>query len=136
MPVYSDQPGNAKEAHQKGYGIYLPMETLTEESLFEAVTKVLNDPSYTKKAEEWGRLLMDQITQPIETAVWWIEYAVRYPGMKHMRSPVHDLHWTQYFLLDVIAFLAVVILLIMTVLLLVCKFCFAICCVMSKRKRD
>ena len=68
---------------------------------------MLNDPKYTQKAEEHGSLVMDQMSKPMERAVWWIEYAIRHPGgMKHMRSPVHQLHWSQYFLLDVYAFLA------------------------------
>lgn len=65
-------------------------------------------------------MVMDQINTPLERAVWWLEYAMRYPGMKHMRSPVHDLHWTQYFLLDVMAFL-------MAIILIFCGICWSIC---------
>ena len=121
--MFGDQPSNALEAERRGYGISLPLPELTADKLYNAVTKVLEDPSYTERAQEFGTLLMDEMTKPLDRAVWWIEYALRYPGMKHMRSPVHDLHWTQYFLLDVISFLAVVVFTVMFIVYSVFKFC-------------
>jgi hypothetical protein len=97
---------------------------LTSEKLLTAVNKVLSDPIYTQKAQESGQILMDQQTMPLDRAVWWMEYAMRYPGMKHMRSPVHDLHWTQYFLLDVITFLIFIAIVVTGVFVTCCKCCF------------
>jgi hypothetical protein len=42
------------------------------------------------------------IIHPTIQAVWWIERVLRYPDHDFWRSPVHDLGWVQYFLLDVI----------------------------------
>jgi glucuronosyltransferase len=81
-------------------------------------------------------MLMDQMTQPLDRAVWWIEYAMRYPGMKHMRSPVHDLHWTQYFLLDVIAFILLVVISVIAIFVTCCKCCYRKCCSSNKVKSD
>jgi len=44
-----------------------------------------NDPKYSRRAKEHGSLLMDDITKPLDRAIWWLEYAMRYPGMKHLR---------------------------------------------------
>ena len=104
IPVFGDQPSNGLEAQSRGYGISIPLPELTTEKLQESVDRVLSDPTFSQKAQEHGAMVMDQINTPLERAVWWLEYAMRYPGMKHMRSPVHDLHWTQYLLLDVVAF--------------------------------
>lgn len=41
---------------------------------------------------------------PLETGVYWIEYVLRHKGAAHMRSPALDLTYSQYLLLDVIAF--------------------------------
>jgi glucuronosyltransferase len=38
--------------------------------------------------------------------VYWTEYVIRHKGAPHLRSAVLDLAWYQYFLLDVIAVLA------------------------------
>ena len=130
IPVFGDQPSNGLEAQSRGYGISIPLPELTTENLQEAVDRVLSDPTFSQKAQEHGAMVMDQINTPLERAVWWLEYAMRYPGMKHMRSPVHDLHWTQYLLLDVIAFF-------IGIFLILCGTCFSVCkCFCRKRKID
>ena len=54
----------------------------------------------------------------MEQAVYWTEYVIRHKGAPHLRSAVLDLAWYQYFLLDVIAVLALV-----AVSLLVAMYC-------------
>jgi len=44
----------------------------------------------------------------MEQAVYWTEYVIRHKGAPHLRSAALDLAWYQYFLLDVIAVLALV----------------------------
>jgi glucuronosyltransferase len=51
--------------------------------------------------------------------VYWTEYVIRHKGAPHLRSAVLDLAWYQYFLLDVIAVLALASVCILLVLLLV-----------------
>ena len=68
------------EAERRGYGINIPFPELTEEKLSAAIDKILNNCSYKSRAEEHGRLVMDEMTKPLERAVWWMEYAMRYPG--------------------------------------------------------
>ena len=128
IPIFGDQPSNAFEAEFRGYGQTIPLPELTSEKLLEAVTKVLNDPSYAERAQKHGKMVMDQMQKPLEKAIWWIEYALRYPKMEHLRSPIHDLHWTQYFLLDVLAFLAILATLLAGVVWFSCRFCFRKCC--------
>jgi glucuronosyltransferase len=41
--------------------------------------------------------------------VFWTEYVIRHKGAPHMRSAALDLTWYQYFLLDVIAVLALAV---------------------------
>ena len=80
IPVLGDQPGNSLEAEKKGYGINIPIYELTEEKLSTAIQEMLANDSFAKRAKEHGTLVMDQITQPIDRAVWWIEYAMRHKG--------------------------------------------------------
>ncbi len=134
MPVYSDQPANAMEAESKGFGIYLPILTMTEDSLAKAINEILDNRKYTEAAEKWGAMLQDQITQPLDTAIWWLEFALRYPGLESWRSPVHDLHWTQYFLLDVFAFIFIVFLIVLILIAYLVRSCWRLC--HCKRKTD
>jgi glucuronosyltransferase len=60
--------------------------------------------------------------------VFWTEYVIRHKGAPHMRSAALDLTWYQYFLLDVIAALALVLGLILFFIYLIIgallrKFC-------------
>ena len=47
----------------------------------------------------------DQLTKPLDRAVFWIEFVMRHKGAKHLRPLGHNLTWYQYHSLDVIGFL-------------------------------
>lgn len=47
--------------------------------------------------------------EPMEKVIWWIEYVLRHNGTSIMRSSSLDLNFFQYLLLDVVAFLIIVI---------------------------
>jgi glucuronosyltransferase len=64
---------------------------------------------YRENAQRLSRIYRDQPLTPLEQAVFWTEYVIRHQGAPHMRSAVLDLTWYQYFLLDVIAVLVVVL---------------------------
>jgi hypothetical protein len=61
---------------------------------------------YRENAQRLSRIYRDQPHTPLEQAVFWTEYLIRHKGAPHMRSPALHLTWYQYFLLDVIAILA------------------------------
>jgi len=61
---------------------------------------------YRENAQRLSRIYRDQPLTPLEQAVYWTEYVIRHKGAPHLRSAVLDLAWYQYFLLDVIAVLA------------------------------
>lgn len=44
---------------------------------------------------------------PLDTAIYWIEYVLKHKGATHLRLAGLDLHWFQYYLLDV--YLAILI---------------------------
>jgi glucuronosyltransferase len=63
-------------------------------------------PRYRENAQRLSQIFLDQPLTPLEQAVFWTEYVIRHKGAPQMRSAVLDLSWYQYFLLDVIAVLA------------------------------
>ena len=143
IPILNDGPANAKETERLGFGTSLHWKDITEETLLANIQEVLNNPVYKNKANEWGDLMMDQVqrqqtiflhylnnisyqmTKPFDRAIWWLEYLLRHPGNPHMRSPVHNLKWYQFFLLDVIAFLIVSS---VSVILVICCLLKYYCC--------
>jgi glucuronosyltransferase len=64
---------------------------------------------YRENVQRLSRIFRDQPLTPLEQAVYWTEYVIRHKGAPHLRSAVLDLAWYQYFLLDVIAVLALAI---------------------------
>jgi glucuronosyltransferase len=54
-------------------------------------------------------LSKDEPETSLNRAVWWAEYVLRHNGAKHLRSAALDLTWYQYFLLDVAAFLCLLL---------------------------
>lgn len=46
-------------------------------------------------------LLRDREVHPLQTAVYWIEYILKYNGARHLRVVSLELTWYQYYLLDV-----------------------------------
>ena len=60
---------------------------------------------------------------------------LRYPHNRDMRSPVHDLYWFQYFLLDVIGAIIVILVTIIFILIECLKICYKQC-KLSKTKKD
>ena len=126
IPVNGDQPANADFMSNAGIGETIKFHSLSEENLYAAIQKVLNDPSYQEKATDLGSLLVDQIDKPLDRAVWWIEHLIRHPSLAvHMRSPVHNLTWYQYYLLDVLALLGAAL---FTVAFIIYKIIMRICC--------
>ena len=134
IPFSGDQPQNAVEAKRIGVGEYILFEDLNEENLFNAVDNVLHNPKYTKAAKALGSVMNDQINRPLERAVWWIEHVMRHPTMYEGLSPVHQLSWYQYFLLDVI----LLCLCIVYILFKVIKLIFYLICFRNnpKSKKD
>jgi len=47
---------------------------------------------------------------PNESVVFWTEYVIRHNGAPHLKSQGLNLKWYQYFLLDVLAVMLVLIL--------------------------
>jgi len=57
---------------------------------------------------KYSLLTKDQPQSPMERAVWWVEYVLRHKGARHLKSAAVDMPWYQYFLLDVLGFLALI----------------------------
>ena len=124
IPISGDQPNNAAEVERLGFGINQPWTSLTEDGLYDALDKVLHDPKYAEAAKRIGSTLNDQLTRPLDRAIWWIEHIMRHPTMYEGRSPVHKLRWFQYFLLDVLAFFALILFIVYKfVKFVICKLC-------------
>ncbi|KAK5639952.1 hypothetical protein RI129_010763 [Pyrocoelia pectoralis] len=109
MPFFADQPGNINKMVRKGFGLSFDIGSLEKEHFKQTILEVINNPKYglnVKKASQLGR---DKPMSGLEHAVWWVEYLIRHKGAKHLQSPLINISWWKYLLLDVIACLAIAI---------------------------
>ena len=58
-----------------------------------------------RKLEKTSKKIHDQKDDPVEKAVWWIEYVMRHGGTDFLRPHSLDLYWFQYICLDIVVFL-------------------------------
>lgn len=134
VPVAGDQPDNAKRLASKGVGVVLDLLEITTESLLEGLNEVVNNTRYKENVQRLSALHNDRPMDPVDLSIYWVEFVMRHKGAKHLKAAVHDLNWIQYHCLDVIAFLAAVVLVTVVVILKCCKMCFRK--VTGKKKQD
>ncbi|XP_063706101.1 UDP-glucosyltransferase 2-like [Culicoides brevitarsis] len=99
VPFFGDQEYNANKVQDLGIGL---KTELTAESLTSAILEVVQNPRYKQKVTTLSKRLTDTMKPPVETAVWWIEYAIRNKGAEHMQYQGKHLSSFEYFLLDII----------------------------------
>ncbi|XP_028133814.1 UDP-glucosyltransferase 2 [Diabrotica virgifera virgifera] len=122
IPFISDQKMNAQKIVNRGLGIEIDRTTMTDQLLYESIMELINNESYKRRVKKTAILLKDEPMSGLEKAIWWIEYVIRHKGAKHLWHPNLDLPLYKYFLLDVFAFLLLVIVVLSFMIYMVCYF--------------
>ncbi|XP_075385144.1 UDP-glucuronosyltransferase 1A6-like isoform X2 [Tenrec ecaudatus] len=110
MPLFGDQMDNAKRIESRGAGITLNVLEMTSDELANALKAVINDKSYKENIMRLSSLHKDRPMEPLDLAVFWVEFVMRHRGAGHLRPAAHNLTWYEYHSLDVIGFLLAVVL--------------------------
>ncbi|CAH6789084.1 Ugt8a [Phodopus roborovskii] len=101
IPLFGDHYDTMTRVQAKGMGILLEWKTVTEGELYDALVKVINNPSYRQRAQKLSEIHKDQPGHPVNRTTYWIDYILRHDGAHHLRSAVHQISFCQYFLLDI-----------------------------------
>lgn len=102
IPFVVDQKRNAQSGVRNGIGRVLLFSKLTAETFSEALEEMLTNKAYTERAKETARLFSDNLVHPMDEAMYWIEYVIRFKGAKHLKSYAVNMSWFSYLLLDVL----------------------------------
>ncbi|CAH0545932.1 unnamed protein product [Brassicogethes aeneus] len=113
IPIMYDQETNVRRMVQMGIGERLNLEHLGVKNLTDLIVKVANTSHYREKVNELSKLIKDQPMTGVDKAVWWMEYVIRHKGALHLRGKTRKLPMYQYYLLDVLFFIAVFLLVIL-----------------------
>ncbi|XP_015113327.1 UDP-glucuronosyltransferase 2B15 isoform X2 [Diachasma alloeum] len=109
IPFFGDQHSNIIDYHSLGMALELNNHNLSEKAISWAVNEVLHNSKYREAAKRQSFKFLDRPMSAKDTAVYWVEYAIRH-GPDALRSPLVDMPWWQVALLDVYGFLSICIL--------------------------
>ena len=133
IPFVNDQKANLLRAERHGYARLLEWDELTTEALKAAILESMESRDMQEALERVHRLYTDREMKPVERAVWWIEYVCRHQGAKILRSIGENVPFYQYHHLDIVLFVMIISIVLVTILVFTCKFC---CRGNKKRKTD
>ncbi|CAL8137630.1 unnamed protein product [Orchesella dallaii] len=120
FPIFAEQEYNANSMVEKGYAIKLEIITLKENELIDAITQILTNDSYKTNVKRISTLLTDRPMNPLDTAVWWVEFLLRNPDSTELLRPLSARQsWWVRRQLDVWAFVFIVATLIVSIPLLI-----------------
>ncbi|XP_068623980.1 UDP-glucosyltransferase 2-like [Battus philenor] len=102
IPMLGDQWFNVEQYVHHGIGVRLDFETLSEETLSNAIKTVIENESYRQNMARFRSIVHDQQETPLQRAVWWTEYVLRHSGAAHLRTPAANLTWIQYYQVELV----------------------------------
>lgn len=124
VPFFGDQHRNAIRTYNAGYGRYLKFADVTKDALLEIVQEMVSNKSYLNKAKEVSAIYRDNLVDPMEEAMFWIEYVCRHRGAKHLKSNAINMNWFSYLLLDVlVASIFVLVLFVFLIYFAITRLC-------------
>ncbi|XP_061384943.1 UDP-glucosyltransferase 2-like isoform X2 [Danaus plexippus] len=109
IPVFGDQPGNAKRCVQEGRALMVSIGENMAEDLNNALKDMLGNDSYYKKAKELSKLFRSRPVKPYKLIQHYVELAIESKGAYHLRSKTHLYKWYELWMLDQIAFVLAVL---------------------------
>ncbi|KAH8383551.1 hypothetical protein KR009_009266 [Drosophila setifemur] len=100
LPLFFDQFSNMHRVEMAGIAKVLDSDSLTTDSVTGTIKELLGNPKYAIRAKEMSRSFMDRPMSPLDTAVWWTEYALRNRDVSHIRLNEEDIPFMRYYRLD------------------------------------
>ncbi|XP_046624728.1 UDP-glycosyltransferase UGT5-like [Neodiprion virginianus] len=108
IPVFGDQKFNVRKLESIRLGKRVNFEPLSGDELRGAIVEVIEDKGYKERMLKFRQLFNDRKEDPMDRAMWWIEYVIRHNGAPHLRPRLRHWPWHQRELLDVLAFVLLV----------------------------
>ncbi|NP_001182390.1 UDP-glucosyltransferase precursor [Bombyx mori] len=116
IPIFYDQFVNIQKAVISGYGIQVKLNYELPKSLEKALGEMLSDKKYREKAKQLSLIFHDRPVSPGAELVHWVEHVVKTRGALHLRSPALHVPFYQKLYLDLLAAIAMTLLMIKLVI--------------------
>nr|XP_055030565.1 UDP-glucuronosyltransferase 2C1-like isoform X1 [Misgurnus anguillicaudatus] len=136
IPLFFDQYDNLLRLQERGGAKILSIATLDRNILHTVIEEVINEPSYRLSMQKLSHLHRDKPVQPLDSALFWIEFVMRHKGAAHLRTESYKLPWYSYYSVDVaVVLFTVVLIFTLSVFWTVRYLCVMMCC-NRKRKTE
>ncbi|PIO72536.1 hypothetical protein TELCIR_05526 [Teladorsagia circumcincta] len=113
IPLFGDQPKNARLAEHHGFGLVLHRAELSVSTLSKAIHKVIENPKYTNSAQRLSQMIERQPVSPVQLLIKWLEFVAEFKTLENLEPSGNKLNFFQYHSLDVIAFLTSIVVVIL-----------------------
>ncbi|XP_026816823.1 UDP-glucuronosyltransferase 2B2-like [Rhopalosiphum maidis] len=111
FPLFFDQSRNLRNLVDAGMAISMNLDSVTKDTFMKAILELVKNKKYIQNAKIASDRFKDRPLTPSKAVDYWTRYVIRHKGAPHLKSQALNLKWYQYFLLDVIAVVILVILL-------------------------
>ncbi|XP_053663360.1 UDP-glycosyltransferase UGT5-like [Anopheles marshallii] len=109
MPFFGDQHRNADRAIKQGFAEKMSFQSITEQSFGAKVRHLIENKQYFARAKEISKLFTDRLVQPMDEAIFWIEYTARHKGAVHLKSKSIRFNWFEYNSFDLVLYPAALV---------------------------
>ncbi|XP_017754959.1 PREDICTED: UDP-glucuronosyltransferase 2B17-like [Eufriesea mexicana] len=114
IPILGDQDYQAARVNALGIGTRLELRTITRDEIENAVREVITNTQYKERMSRVQNLTKDVPYDLVKNLAWWTEYVVRSDGAPHLRSSLAKQPWYQYCDMDIVVFLTIVTVLVVS----------------------
>uniref|UniRef100_A0A0M3HF80 UDP-glucuronosyltransferase n=1 Tax=Ascaris lumbricoides TaxID=6252 RepID=A0A0M3HF80_ASCLU len=128
IPLFGDQPGNAKLAVKHGFGCSIRKGEVTTEMVTKALDIVLHNSSYKESAVRMRNMVLKKPSQPEELLVKWTEFVAEFKQLPNLVPYSVKLNFIQYHCLDVIALLGIITLVALIIVIQILKLTYRFIC--------
>jgi len=124
MPIFIDQGDALIKLKEKGIALGFDKDTATADEIYAALHEVLYNPKFKENIAKLSLLMKDVQEPPLNRVMNFMEYLIRHKGAEHLKLSSRHLSFIEYFCLDTIAFLTVIVLCFSYIQFLVVKYTF------------
>ncbi|CAG5115488.1 unnamed protein product [Candidula unifasciata] len=123
LPIYGDQGYNSERVRVKQLGLYTDIREASADELVALMKEIIYGGKYAENMRKASELYRELYKVPKHEAAYWLDHVIKYGG-EYMRSPGQQMPWYQLLVLDVIAFLFLVIVVIVLAFYVLIRICY------------
>ncbi|XP_005101386.1 UDP-glucuronosyltransferase 2C1 isoform X2 [Aplysia californica] len=135
LPFGNDMPYNAQRGVARGFGLKADIREVTDIELLALMREMLENNKYKKNIQKASDLYKELYKSPVNETAFWLDHVMKYGGA-YMRSAGQNMPMYQFLALDVLAFLAVVNVVVVLLVYKTCRCCCGICCGKKRKSKS